>query len=95
MHNGWRRLGIVISAMWLCTVIGYALYEWQAPFFKKEFFFSVVSHPELPLVDGAIFVTTPFLVERFIAIAALPLAVLWLALLVGPAIAWVRNGFKT
>ena len=95
MHKGWRRLGIVISAMWLCTVIGYALYEWQPPFFKNGFFFSVVSHPELPLVDGAVFVTTPFLLDRFIAVVVLPLAVLWLALLSAPAITWVRNGFKT
>lgn len=70
------------------------MYEWQAPFYKKTVFFFVVSHPEAVGADGAIPVTTPFLMERFIFILVLPLIVLWLLLLVRPAITWVRSGFK-
>jgi hypothetical protein len=89
------RFGVVLSVLWVCVISSYALYEWQAPFYKKAFFFAVISHPEMPLVDGAIFVTTPFLIERFFALIVLPLAALWLVLLAGPAIKWVRGGAKT
>jgi hypothetical protein len=96
MQKGWRRLGVLISVVWISTVSGYAIYEWQAPFFKKEFFFAVIPHSEITQADGAIFVTTPFLIERFIAIACIPLIVLWLIILLAiPAINWVRDGFKT
>lgn len=95
MSRGWRRLGIVLSLAWLFSVSGYAIYEWQAPFFKKSVFFIVVAHPEAVTADGAVPVITPFLIARFVAVLVLPVLAVWVLLLVGPAIIWVRNGFKT
>lgn len=94
MQSRRYRFGIVISVLWVCVVSSYALYEWQAPFYEKTFLFVVIPHPEMPLVDGAIFVTTPFLIGHFSALIVLPLAAIWLVLLVGPVIKWVRGGTK-
>ena len=94
MSKGFYRLGVVLSVVWIISICSFAIYEWQAPFYKKIVFFFVVSHPEAVGADGAIPVTTPFLIERFIFVLVLPLIGLWLLLLVRPAITWVRNGFK-
>lgn len=53
-----------------------------------------MSHPEAVGADGAIPVTIPFLLERFISIVFLSLIGLWLLLLIRPTITWIRNGFK-
>lgn len=95
MSRGWIRLGIVLSLAWIVGVSGVALYEWQAPFYRKGVFFMVVPHPEQAESNGVIPVTTPFLYERFIAVVVLPPAALWALLLVGPSISWVRRGFRT
>lgn len=94
LSKGFYRLGVVLSVVWIISICSFAIYEWQAPFYKKTVFFFVVSHPEAVGADGAIPVTTPFLIERFIFILASPLIGLWLLLLVRPVITWVRNGFK-
>lgn len=95
MRSAWIRFGIVLAALWLLTVSSYTIYEWQAPFYKKSVFFAVIPHPELPRIHGAIFVGTPFLVERFVATVVIPLAILWVLLLAAPATRWVRGGAKT
>ena len=95
MNKGWLRIGIVLSVTWIVCVSGVAMYEWQAPFYKKTVFFRVVSHPEQAAPNEAIPVTTPFLMERFVSSLVLPPAALWVLLLAGPSITWVRRGFKT
>ena len=94
MKKGWFRFGVVTTALWAIALLAYALYEWQAPFYSKHVFFRVIPHPELAGVSEAIRVTTPFLVERFIASIVIPAICLWALLLAGPAVAWVRRGFK-
>jgi hypothetical protein len=94
MSLGWRRLGIVLSIAWTLAVSGYAIYEWQTPFYKKSLFFSVIPREEATRIDGVIPVETPFREDRFVAILVLPIAALWVLLLVVPATSWVRKGFK-
>ena len=97
MNKGWQRLALIFSIAWLLLVCGYAAYEWQAPFYRKSFFFAVIPLSErLHRGDGAdpIPVDTPFLSEKFFFVTVIPIAALWAVILIGPSTRWVRDGFR-
>ena len=101
--TGWRRLGILVSALWVLFIIGFAVYETATePRFGSFSFFERVytSTPLDPNRDYGVnpwFISTQssedvFLFWFFLGALVVPPAALWG---LGFALRWVAQGFRT
>jgi len=106
-RNGWLRLGIVLSALWLLGVAIYASWEYQS-------MQSSLAHSALPselppseweVVGQQSFLTDCKLVQgqascasrvaNLASLALLPILAIWpMVLLLVCAFLWVRTGFR-
>ena len=98
--QGWIRLGIVLSAVWLLTICAIAAYEYFiAPPPDAHWFVSYVPgtkpNPEPP--SPYVIWDVPSLKGgTFFQVLLLPLVVGWSVIpLIAWAVSWVRSGFRS
>ena len=99
--NGWQRLGIVLSVLWLALVITYAWSELDAgPFatgpisITNQFF----TDPPEKTSDGHTLRTVDFelRIGRFLALAFGPIVTVWFSIYLILFLArWIKDGFAS
>lgn len=91
LHKGWKRLGVVLTVLWLVLVCGYAVLEWDSWFDKPGIFFPVSRViREYGLGEEGRY----FDRSKLCAVAVIPIMALWTFISLVPAIKWARDGFK-
>jgi hypothetical protein len=93
LRKGWKRLGIVLTVVWIGLVSAYAIFDWQSPWYEKGAFFSV-NRDAFFRSSGRLPGTVVFRNAKFFAVMLMPVGALWMFISVVPAIKWVREGFK-
>lgn len=93
--NGWARVGVVVSVLWMLATLSTALYEllaFRAPFGEFVFIDLVDTGPA---IQGFTPVEPKLLTGRTATAALVPVAGFWLVCLAGVATyRWVRAGFR-
>ena len=102
--NGWQRIGVVLSALWILIVSGYAIFElMQGPNSAMLFVQMVVSKTQEPVsaLAGNQFrdlvpVEAQLRYGRLIIVVIMPVAVGWvLASGLVWTIRWIAGGFRS
>ena len=99
--NGWQRLGVVASAIWLLGTSAIAALElWGSPasVFSQSYAFHFVEFIPSPIQanvpEGFTAVDSTFLLGAFLKAALLPPLAAWLAVFITyRVVQWVRAGF--
>jgi|SRR5581483_1727678 len=94
--HGWYRLGIVLSAVWVVSLVAYVVYESQRSEFEKRYFFDSI--PSLAYHSGTsddpIPLESKFRLRVFFIALSIPLIVGWLPAVGLAIVRWVRRGFE-
>jgi hypothetical protein len=94
LRKGWKRLGLVLTVLWVGLVCAYALFDWHAPWYEKGAFFTVINRDVYYRTSGSVTPTVVFNNAKFFNVMLIPVGVLWMLISAVPAIKWVRAGFK-
>jgi hypothetical protein len=100
-RKGWFRLALVLSIAWIAAVVGYVAYESRLPAQQQSVFFNS-SDENFSIdryIDGKLQLpphyTSHFCTSRFIGITVVPVAAMWLGVIVVfSAVSWICDGFK-
>ena len=99
IHKGWRRLGVVLTIVWVLSITGYAIYEWRTGFCATNVFSD--GYPDTSTFhkgtsDDPIPLVCYFKKVKFLSVTLIPVAGIWtIILVVLPAARWVYDGFKS
>jgi hypothetical protein len=95
--NGWQRIGVVVSVLWIVLAAAYSFKEISEGPFGTRFLTDVVTSKtdeDNPFRDKPFLgvpVDTTLNLMKLCATAFVPIAALWIG---GWAVAWIAKGFR-
>jgi hypothetical protein len=88
--NGWQRIGVVASMLWIVLVAAYSFKEIsEGPFSAKLVTDVSLGEPDGVWPGRPVIVTLNLM--RFCAMVLVPIAALWIG---GWAVVWIAKGFR-